>query len=86
VKIDLQTAVSIVGVLLTAVFGVWSVVTGKVKTDSRFSKIFLVLLTLYTGQFLSARLFGQPFVNEVIFSLTIFVMVLWIMGAVFNGD
>jgi len=86
VKIDFQTAVSIVGVVLTVFFGVWSIVTGKVKTGSRFAKLFLVLLVLYTGQIIGTKWLGQPLLPTGVFQTAILMMLVWIMTAAFRDN
>ena len=85
-KVDFQTAVSIVGIILTVFFGVWSIVKGKVKAGSRFVKLFLVLLVLYTGQFFGTKWIGQPLLPAGVFQTAVIMMLVWIMAATFFDD
>jgi len=85
-KIDLQITLGVAGIALTMLFGVWSIVTGKVKAGSRFVKLFLVLLLLFAGQFVSAKWIGQPLLPPVAFQSAVTVMLVWIMIATFRDD
>jgi len=85
-KIDLQVTLGVAGIALSLFFGVWSIVKGKVKAGSRFVKLFLVLLLLYAGQFLSTKWIGQPLLPPVAFQWAVSVMLVWIMMATFRDD
>jgi hypothetical protein len=86
VKIDLQTALAIVGIGLTLSFGIWSIVTGKVKAGSRFVKLFLVLLVLYTGQIIGNKWFGGPLLPVGVFETSVSMMLVWLMYAAFRDN
>jgi hypothetical protein len=85
-KLDFQTSLAIVGISLTVFFGVWSIVKGKVKASSRFVKLFLVLLVLYTGQFFSAKFLGQPLLPPIAFYSSVTLMLVWLMIATFRDN
>jgi hypothetical protein len=78
--------VALVGIALTLFFGVWSIVKGKLKAGSRFVKLFLVLLVLYTGQFFSTKWLGQPFLPPIAFQSSVTLMLVWLMFATFRDD
>jgi hypothetical protein len=86
VKIDLQTALAIVGIVLSLFFGIWSIVTGKVKAGSRFAKLFLVLLVLYTGQIVGNKWLGAPLLPIGVFETIISMMLVWLMVATFRDN
>jgi hypothetical protein len=86
VKIDFQKALAIVGIVLTLFFGIWSIVTGKVKAGSRFVKLFLVLLVLYTGQIIGDKWFGGPLLPPIIFQSFVSMMIVWLMVAAFRDN
>lgn len=85
-KIDFQTVLAILGIVLTLFFGIWSIVTGKVKTGSRFVKLFLVLLVLYTGQIIGSKLLGGPLLPTVVFQMAVTMMLVWLMSAAFSDN
>jgi hypothetical protein len=86
VKVDFQTATSIAGIVLTVFFGVWSIVTGKVKAGSRFVKLFLVLIVLYTGQFGGSKWLGEPLLSTGVFQGAVSAMLVWLMVATFRDN
>ena len=80
-RLDLQIVFAVAGIALTVFFGIWSIVGGKIKTGSRFVKLFLVLVILYSGQIVGAKLMGKPPLSEVAFGSAVSVMLVWIMIA-----
>ena len=82
-KIDLQTAIGLAGIALTLFFGIWSIVTGKVKAGSRFSKVFLATVFVYSGQFVSAKWLGQPLLPAFAFQSAMGLLVFWLVIAAF---
>ena len=78
-KLDLQTSLAIVGIVLTLFFGIWSIVTGKVKTGSKFAKLFLVFLVLYAGEIVSSKWLGKPVLTDGTFSTIVISMCVWLM-------
>ena len=85
-KIDFQTALAIVGIVLTLFFGIWSIVTGKVRAGSRFVKLFLVLLVLYSGQIVGSKWFGGPLLPLGVFETVVSMMLVWLMTAAFRDN
>jgi hypothetical protein len=56
-----------------------------VKAGSRFVKLFLVLLVLYTGQFVGSKRLGQPLLPTVVFQSSVSMMIVWLMTATFRN-
>jgi hypothetical protein len=81
VKFDLQTIFGIAGIGLTVLFGVWSIVAGKVKAGSRFVKLFLVFVLVYAGQLLGTKWLGKPLLPDATFGTLVSVMLVWMMIA-----
>jgi hypothetical protein len=68
--------VSLVGVVLTLGFGIYSVLAGNAKLQPKTGALFLVLAFLYGAQFASAKSLGHPLLSDNSFSLLVTMTVI----------
>jgi hypothetical protein len=69
---------TVIGTVGTLIFGAWSLWKGKVKSSATASRLFLVLLVLYGGQFASAKWLGKTLLSDSSFSTFVMMLVIWI--------
>ncbi len=70
--------VSILGLIVSLVFGIWSVVKGKGQPQPRAGLIFLLLAFLYGAQFASVKWLGRALLSDSSFGMLLTFLVLGI--------
>lgn len=78
--LDLVTVLTIISTVATIGFGVYSVI--KAKPSRRSSTLLFVLIVLYLGQLVGAKVVGQPLLSPGTFSGIVIVLVGLIFGLI----
>jgi len=71
---SLTNILTVLGLLATVVFGIWSVIKGG-RLPSRVGLMFLLLAFLYAAQFLSAKWLVHPLLSDTSFSILVTFLV-----------
>jgi hypothetical protein len=67
--------IAILGIVISLVFGIWSVIKGKGHPQSRAGLIFLLLAFLYGGQFASEKWLGHGLISDTSFNMLLTFLV-----------
>lgn len=68
--------VSIIGLVLTLGFGIYSVVAGNPKLQPKAAALFLVLVFLYGTQFATIKFLGHTLLSDTSFSMLVTMAVI----------
>ena len=74
---DSTLILNLLGLAATLAFGIYGIVKGKLETSRKSTRLVIVLVILYLGQLVSAKVLGQPLIQQTFFSTLIMMLVVW---------